>query len=170
MRAAILALAAALPGLAGCASAHAVTAVRPVPGWGACRGATDDTLRPVPPSLAPKVIASFRVTMTPAEVERNGVIRCAGGAVLACLAGANLNCGKADTRRHNPGAAYWCRTHPDARFVPLFAAGHASVFAWRCAGTEPVVARVVQQVDARGFSASHWRVIVPASAGRPAPG
>ncbi|MDE2580505.1 MAG: hypothetical protein KGL52_02625 [Rhodospirillales bacterium] len=116
------------------------------------------------------MIAAFHVTMTPHEVERNGVIRCAGGAVLACLAGANLNCGKADTRRHNPGAGSWCRTHPNAAFVPLFAAGHASVFAWRCAGTTAMPGRLVQRVDRQGFAAAQWRVLVPASAGRGSPG
>jgi hypothetical protein len=108
--------------------------------------------------------------MTAAEVERSGVIRCAGGAVLACLTGANLNCGQADTRRHNPGAIAWCRTHPNADFVPLFAAGHASIYAWRCEGSRPAIGRVVQTVDARGFSAAHWRVVVPAPGGSMPPG
>ena len=122
--------------------------------------------------LAPAVIAAFHATMTPTEVERTGVIRCAGGVVLACDTGAKLNCGHADTSRHNRGAITWCRTHPGAGFVPLFAVGHASIlrhagagYAWHCVASRAAPGRIVQPVDALGFAAEHWRPIAgPAGA------
>lgn len=124
-----------------------------------CGAPTDDRLRPIPPALAPAVIAAFGAHMTPAEVERNGVIRCADGAVLACLAGANLNCGQADTSRQSQGGDAWCKAHPDADFVPMFATGHATVFDWRCAGHVAVPTGQVERVDPRGFVAGNWRRI-----------
>lgn len=135
-----------------------------------CRGPTDDTLRPVPLVLAPAVNAAFHATMPPAMVVRTGVIRCVDGAVLACVTGANLNCGKADASKHNPGAIAWCRGHPDAAFVPLFAAGHASIYGWHCTQGRAVPGRIVQPVDARGFSADHWRKIAVPGGDAPPPG
>ena len=103
-------------------------------------------------------------------VVRTGVIRCADGAVLVCVTGANLNCGKADTSRQNQGAINWCQGHPDTAFVPLFAAGHASIYAWHCAQGKAVPGRIVQPVDARGFSAAHWRKIAVPGDRTPPPG
>ncbi len=142
----------------------------PAPGPALCRGPTDDTLRPVPLALAPAVNAAFHASMPPAMVVRTGVIRCADGAVLVCVTGANLNCGKADTSRQNQGAINWCQGHPDTAFVPLFAAGHASIYAWHCAQGKAVPGRIVQPVDARGFSAAHWRKIAVPGDRTPPPG
>jgi len=158
---ALAALALAAPG--GCARA-------PAAGPALCRGPTDDTLRPVPLALAPAVNAAFHATMPPAMVVRTGVIRCADGALLACVTGANLNCGPADTSRDNQGAIAWCRDHPEAAFVPLFAAGHASIYAWHCAQGHAVPGRIVHPVDAQGFSADHWRRIAVPGASAPPPG
>ena len=113
---------------------------------------------PIPLSLAPEVARVFHARMTPAEVVRNGVLRRdRHGRMLACLTGANLNCGKANTARHNTGASAWCRTHPNATFVPLFASGHDSIFAWACRGRRPVIAGQVQHVDPDGYVAGAWR-------------
>ncbi len=51
---------------------------------------------------------------------------------MACTVGANLNCGKADTRRDLPGATAWCRENPDSDFIPMFATGHETIYDWRC--------------------------------------
>jgi len=118
---------------------------------------TDATTRPIPPALAPAVITAFAVSMTPAEVAANGVIRCADGHLLACLVGANLNCGKADTRTRNPDASAWCRDHPNADFVPAAVTGHETIYTWRCDGTRAVIDRQVEQVDPQGFVAGNWR-------------
>jgi len=123
-----------------------------------CRPAeTDIATRPIPPPVAPAVIAAFEVRMTPAEVLGTGVIRCADGHLLACLAGANLNCGKADTRTSNPGARGWCRDHANSDFVPAFATGHDTIYAWRCDGPRAVIERQIDHVDRQGFVAENWK-------------
>ena len=133
-------LAAALA-LAGCAAASA----RP---------------RTIPLARAAAVARVFHAKMTPEEVVRTGVMRRGpDGRWLGCLTGANLNCGKADTSRTNRGASWWCRHHPGALFVPLFASGHASIYAWACRGRRAVIARQVQRVDAEGYVVGAWRAI-----------
>ena len=123
-----------------------------------CRPAeTDVATRPLPPQLAPAVIAAFGVRMTPAYVVDTGVIRCADGHLLACVVGANLNCSKADTRTTNPGASDWCRDHANSDFVPAFATGHDTIYAWRCDGQRAVIGRQVERVDRQGFVAENWR-------------
>ena len=112
---------------------------------------------PVPASLATAVITAFDVRMTPAQVMRQGVIRCANGIVLACLSGANLNCGKADLRRTSQGGTAWCESHVNSDFIPMFATGHQTVFAWRCVGSVAVPDKEVQIVDHAGYVAAYWR-------------
>ena len=116
--------------------------------------------RPIPLALAAAVARAFHARMTPEEVVRTGVMRRGpDGRWLACLTGANLNCGKADTSRVDRGASWWCRRHPGAPFVPLFASGHASIYAWACRGRRAVIARQVQTVDAQRYVVGAWRVI-----------
>jgi hypothetical protein len=123
-----------------------------------CRPAeTDTATRPIPLSLAPAVIAAFGVHMAPAYVVDTGVIRCADGHLLACLVGANLNCGKADTRTTAAGASNWCRDHANSDFVPAFATGHDTIYAWRCDGPQAVVERQVEHVDGQGFVVENWK-------------
>ena len=95
--------------------------------------------------------------MTPTEVERNGVVRCADGVLLACLVGANLNCGKADAGTVNRGGETWCRQHAGAPFVPEFATGHDTIYAWRCDGTRATIARTALHADRQGFVAANWK-------------
>ncbi len=73
------------------------------------------------------------------------------------MTGANLNCGKADTLRTSAGGNFWCRSHPGAAFIPLFATGHATIYAWRCDGRTAVPQRQVRDVDPRGFTAANWK-------------
>ncbi|MBV8455802.1 MAG: hypothetical protein JO122_04215 [Acetobacteraceae bacterium] len=68
----------------------------------ACHGPT--LPESVPSDLAQVVIETFHVTMTPADVEYTGFIRCDHGVMLACLAGANLNCFRGDGSQSNKGA------------------------------------------------------------------
>ncbi len=150
-----LTLGALLTGCAGGAASAGPASAR----LAACRSRPDGTLLPIPLDLAPLVARSFHARMTAAEVVRNGVLRCDGTTVLACLTGANLNCGLADQTRRNHGATVWCRSHPDAPFVPKFATGHTTVFDWRCAGHQAAITAQVQQVDAHGFVRGAWRVL-----------
>jgi hypothetical protein len=45
--------------------------------------------------------------------------------------------------------------------VPAYAAGRATVFEWRCAGGEPVIARQVLDVDPTGYASAYWHLVVP---------
>lgn len=88
--------------------------------------------------------------------------RCAHGAVLACLYGANIPCdAKADTsRKPTPAIAEFCRGHSDADFVPLVVTGHETVVSWACRSGLPLPAKV-GAVDAEGYAAAYWRRIAP---------
>jgi hypothetical protein len=108
---------------------------------------------------AEKMLTAFEVRMTQAEVMRTGVVRCAKGVVLACLTGADLNCGKADTRASSIGGTAWCKDHAVADFIPQAATGNATVYNWRCEGGLAVPERQVQAVDAWGYAAVNRRAL-----------
>jgi hypothetical protein len=119
---------------------------------------TDDTLRRLPPVPVPAFLRAFGLERMPAEVaERTAWIRCDGGRVLACGAGANLPCGPADARRELPGADAWCRANGGADVVPAYVAGHATLHLWGCRGDRAVPVRQVAHADRRGFVAEYWR-------------
>lgn len=118
---------------------------------------TDDTLRPIPASLVPAVNALFHTSMPPDVATRMTVFRCDRGRVMICGMGANLPCGKADTSRSSTGGTQWCKDHPDANFIPAYATGHATIFAWRCRDGSPAVIRQRFHADHRGFVAEFWR-------------
>jgi hypothetical protein len=121
------------------------------------RVGTDDTPRPIPAELAPAVNALFHMTMPAQTTIDTTVFRCADGHVLVCTTGANLPCGKADTRRTSAGGVPWCHDHPDATFIPAYATGHASIFDWRCRDGAPAIARQRYNVDPHGFVAQYWK-------------
>ena len=119
---------------------------------------TDDTLRAVPPSLVPAVVRLFQLEAMPvAVVSRSTYFRCADRHVLVCTVGANLICGKADTRRELAGVMAWCLGHAGAPDVPAYVTGHATIYLWRCDGTRPVAAPSLLSVDPRGFIAQNWK-------------
>jgi hypothetical protein len=119
---------------------------------------TDDALRAVPPSLVPVVVRLFQLeAMPPAQVERSTYFRCAEGHVFVCTIGANLACGKADTRRDLPGVRAWCVQHAGSQNVPAYVTGHATIYLWRCDGPRPVASRSALSVDPRGFISQNWK-------------
>jgi len=143
-----------LAGLMAGSGAHAQSKI------GLCAtGQTDDLARPIPESLTPAVNALFGTRLPPDTAIRTTVFRCLDGRVAVCMAGANLPCGKANADRTNPGAENWCKENPSAPFVPAFASGHASIFAWRCGGGRPEIVRRINEVDKRGFIAQSWKVL-----------
>lgn len=125
------------------------------------RVGTDDTLRPIPAALVSAVNAAFHTAMPADVATRMTVFRCADRRVLVCSVGANLPCDKADTSRVSVGAAQWCKEHRDAPFIPAYATGHATIFAWRCRDGGPVIAEQRFTVDRRGFVAEFWRRLTP---------
>jgi hypothetical protein len=111
--------------------------------------------------------ALMRATGAPADSApaffKHAAWRCDRGRVVACSYGANIPCdAKADTSRApGPGAKEFCRENPGADVVPAVATGHATVFAWRCTGKRPTIARQVLKVDRRGFPAAFWHIVLP---------
>lgn len=67
--------------------------------------------------------------------------RCAKGAVLACVYGANIPCdSKANTSRKPTSAITdYCKQNPDSTFVPMVVTGHSTTVSWACHGAVPVV-------------------------------
>ncbi|HST74031.1 MAG TPA: hypothetical protein VLJ20_01565 [Acetobacteraceae bacterium] len=162
----VLAAVAAL--LAAAGPAHAATYTDPA-AYCAAVGTIDKpdaryTGKPVPEWIAR---ALMRGTNAPAHSSpaffEHAAWRCDHGRVLACSYGANIPCdSKANTSRApGPGAKEFCRENPDADVVPAVATGHDTVFAWRCKGKRPVIARQVLEVDRRGFPTEFWHVVSP---------
>ena len=112
---------------------------------------------PVPKDLEAAVARTFGL---PVELVRRGAfVRCAGDRLLACAIGANLNCGKANTRRSLPGASEFCRANPGADYIPMFATGHDTIYAWRCVGKRAVAGKALVPVDAHGYDAGNWKEV-----------
>jgi len=88
--------------------------------------------------------------------------RCAGGAVLACLYGANIPCdAKAVTdRKPTPAISNFCRANPEAAIVPMVVTGHETVVSWACHAGQPAVTKV-QAVDDQGYARAYWRPVTP---------
>jgi hypothetical protein len=119
-----------------------------------CPGHSD--VAGVPKDMEAKVAAAFGM---PVQAARNAFVRCDGATLLACSTGANLNCGKADTRRSLPGASAYCRQNPDSAFIPMFVTGHDTIYAWRCAGGRAIAGKAVLTVDPRGYVAENWKAL-----------
>jgi len=137
-------------GFAGSASAASDAA------WCASRTAPRAAI-PVPPELEAKVSEAFNL---PADlVRKTGFVRCARTRLLACVIGANLNCGKANLSRSLPGASEFCRDNPDADNIPMAATGHDTIYAWRCVRGRAVATKAIVAVDAQGYDAANWREI-----------
>ena len=94
-----------------------------------------------------------------AVVRDQGFVRCAGKKLLACVIGANLNCGKANLSRSLPGASEFCRSNPDADNIPMAATGHDTIYAWRCVGKRAVAGKAVVVVDSDGYDAGNWKEV-----------
>ncbi|MGH7067158.1 MAG: hypothetical protein ACREFO_14705 [Acetobacteraceae bacterium] len=123
---------------------------------------TDDRLREIPRSLVPTAARLFGLEAMPAaQVQRSTVFRCFEGQVLVCTYGANLPCGKADTRRDLAGATEWCTKNPDADFIPMYVTGHGTIYRWRCHDGKAVISAAIFTVDPRGFITEFWKRVAP---------
>jgi hypothetical protein len=121
---------------------------------------TDDALRAVPASLVPVAVRLFQLDALPADqVQRSTYFRCANRHVLLCNLGANLPCGKADTRRDIPGADGWCADHAGSDFIPMYVTGHATIYQWRCDGPKAAITGTAFTVDDHGFIAQMWKQV-----------
>lgn len=112
---------------------------------------------PVPRALQAEVAGAFGVSVD--VVSHGASMRCAKGRLLACLVGANLNCGEANRRRSLPGASAYCRSNPDADTIPMAATGHDTIYAWRCVGRRAVPGKALVAVDPEGYDAGNWKEV-----------
>ena len=126
-----------------------------------CRAVgTDDRLRSIPDSLVPAAMRLFHLDAMPADqVRRSTYFRCAQGRALVCTVGANLPCGKANTRRHLPAADAWCADHPASDFIPMYVTGHDTIYEWRCRDGRAAIVRTRFQIDRRGFIRRFWKAV-----------
>jgi hypothetical protein len=110
-----------------------------------------------PVALLPEIAQVFAVA--PDVIGDASFVRCAGGKLMACWVGANLDCDKADRRRSLPGATAWCRDNPDADNVPMVATGHGTIYQWRCVGRRAIAGKIITPVDAQGYVAGNWKEV-----------
>ncbi|HTW28999.1 MAG TPA: hypothetical protein VME92_17870 [Acetobacteraceae bacterium] len=109
-----------------------------------------------------------RVTGAPPDAPlrffRQGAWRCDHGRVLACGVGANIPCFQKAEQSRVPTAAEraFCEQRPDSSVIPAYVASHATIWLWRCRGTEPVIVRQVLHVDDQGYPSEFWHVVTPA--------
>jgi hypothetical protein len=111
----------------------------------------------VPAELVPAVAKAFKVSVDMVRDEYGFYVRCVGPKLLACWVGANLDCGKADTRRSLSGATVFCHDNPGSKDIPMAVTGHDTIYAWRCVGRRAVAGKIVAPVDAQGFIAGNWK-------------
>jgi hypothetical protein len=121
------------------------------------RAGTDDALRPPPAALASTIKRLFAIRA--GFTLRAAYYRCANGAVKVCLVGADLPCGKANTRKNLPAVARWCETHPDREHIPLYVTGHDSLYSWHCVGAKAATSAPKGALDPRGFFAQYWKTV-----------
>ena len=88
--------------------------------------------------------------------------RCANGAVLACLYGANIPCdSKANTsQKPTQPIADYCKQNPGSTFVPMVVTGHETSVSWACHGTQPIVINTAP-TDAQGYVKAYWKPVAP---------
>jgi hypothetical protein len=88
--------------------------------------------------------------------------RCANGAVLACLYGANIPCGaKAGTNSTpTPAITDYCHENRDADFIPAVVTGHETNISWACRKGQPYISGS-DELDAQGYVKRYWHTITP---------
>lgn len=122
-----------------------------------CPNPAHATPAKVPPDLLPAVAKTFQID--PGAARDAAFVRCVGTKLMACFVGANLDCGKADTRRLLPGATAWCRQNPGAANIPMAATGHGTIYQWSCKGRRAVAGKALAAVDPQGYIADNWKAV-----------
>jgi hypothetical protein len=118
----------------------------------------------LPVVIAEGIRAAHNAEDVPLEVYQRGTVwRCLDGKVWACNVGANLPCeAKADESREPTQAMIdFCKDNAGVDFIPAVVTGRATVYAWRCEDTEPVVVEQYTEVDSQGFLEFVWYELTP---------
>ena len=99
------------------------------------------------------------------HAERGLFWRCMDGGVQVCFVGVNTPCwARADTSRiPSVGMIDFCKANPDSDSIPAVATGRTTIYAWRCTGGEPRIARTFMEPDAQGFPSAFWHPLQPAT-------
>ena len=122
-----------------------------------CQDPSHQQPRKVPANLVARVAKALQIDA--AMVRGASFVRCTGTTLMGCSIGANLVCGKADTRRQILEATRWCHDNPETSFVPMVATGHATIYEWSCVDRRAVPGKVVFAVDPGGYIAENWQTI-----------
>ena len=88
--------------------------------------------------------------------------RCANGAVMACLYGANIPCNSKANTNSQPSSAVrdYCQQNPDSSSIPAVVTGHETNVSWACRGEQPYVTNTAE-LDAQGYVKAYWQVVTP---------
>lgn len=102
-----------------------------------------------------------KLNLTPGDADKMEW-RCANGAVLACLYGANIPCDSKANSSAQPTAAVsdYCRENPDASFIPAVVTGHETNVSWACRRGKPYVTGSAE-LDAQGYVKAYWQPVHP---------
>jgi hypothetical protein len=88
--------------------------------------------------------------------------RCADGAVMACVYGANIPCDSTANTSQAPAQAVvdYCKHNKNSSYVPKYVTGHNSAVNWTCHVDKPVVISV-DPTDAEGYTSAYWHRVQP---------
>jgi hypothetical protein len=119
----------------------------------------DDQTRNIPPSLIACVrqVLPFTEAANDDFVSQMTVWRCMSGRVFVCTYGANLPRWKANISRTSKRENAFCAENPNSNFIPAYATGRDTIYAWRCRGWRAVVEGQPFSIDNRGFINDFWK-------------
>lgn len=116
---------------------------------------------PVPTALKPFLSRALGLSAGRGFSPESYYWRCMNGMVFVCAIGANIPCGaKADLAKHNLGADKYCQDNPESTFVPAYATGHETLFAWSCSLGHAVPGKRIAKLDARGYRIDIWHKVL----------
>jgi hypothetical protein len=121
------------------------------------RDALDGGSSPLSESFRTRLASALGLA-SDAAIDAGGYYwRCMDGAVYVCAVGANIPCAaKADHAKRNAGAEAYCREIGDAAFVPAFAAGHDTLYAWSCKAGIAQRGKPLGRLDRQGYRVDFW--------------
>ena len=119
----------------------------------------DDRVSPIPAALVPAAAsgAGRRAGRTGRDVSGGHGFSLHGRKGLALQSRREPDLRQRRRPSRHPGErSAWCREHPGSDVVPMAATGHATIYSWACAGSEPRITQA-EKLDPRGFIAASGR-------------
>ncbi len=89
--------------------------------------------------------------------------RCMDGNVYVCVVGANLPCTEQADMSDTPTPEMnnFCSDNANSDFIPASVTGRATVYSWKCDGTDAVVDQQVFTPDEQGYLSDFWTELTP---------